>query len=80
MPVKKKMVDIATDSKKCTGCLMCALRCSLRYTGAFNPLKARIRINKTNGNNEISFAEECTKCGLCAQYCIYGALTAKEGD
>jgi ferredoxin len=79
MPVKKNVVDIATEPKKCAGCLMCALRCSLRYTGTFNPLKARIRINKTNGN-EISFTEECTKCGLCAQYCIYGALIAKEGD
>lgn len=79
MPVKKNVVEIAIEPKKCAGCLMCALRCSLRYTGAFNPLKARIRISKTNGN-KISFAEECTKCGLCAQYCIYGALTAKEGD
>jgi ferredoxin len=79
MSVKKKVVEIVIEPKKCAGCLMCALRCSLRYTGAFNPLKARIKINKTNGN-EIHFTEECTKCGLCAQYCIYGALTAKEGD
>nr|MDO8081897.1 4Fe-4S dicluster domain-containing protein [Candidatus Freyarchaeota archaeon] len=79
MSDNKSVVKISVESKKCAGCLMCALRCSLRYTGAFNPLEARIRINKTNGN-EISFTEECTKCGLCAEYCIYGALIAKEGD
>jgi ferredoxin len=79
MSGKESVVEIVTEPDKCTGCLMCALRCSLRYTGSFNPLKARIRIKTINGN-QISFTEECTKCGLCADYCIYGALVAKESD
>ncbi len=79
MPDKKPVIEIAVEPEKCAGCLMCAYRCSLRYTGAFNPFKARIKINTTEGN-KIEFTEECTKCGLCAEYCLYGALVAKESD
>lgn len=79
MSDKKSVVEIAIDPGKCTGCLMCALRCSLRYTGCFNPLEARIRVNTLNVN-KIIFTEECTKYGFCAEYCIYGALVLKESD
>ncbi|MGQ9721419.1 MAG: 4Fe-4S binding protein [Candidatus Jordarchaeum sp.] len=78
MSDNKSVVEIVVNPEKCMGCLMCALRCSLRYSGVFNPLKARIRIKGLNGN-EIRFTEECNNCGLCADYCIYGALVVKEG-
>ena len=55
----------------CSGCLSCQLICSLRYDGAFNPLKARVIIK----SDEISFTDDCIEtCHLCANYCAYGAL------
>jgi len=75
--ITKKGPPIKVDASKCTGCLICELRCSLRFEKAFNPSKARIRIRRlVGGDNEyaISFTEECDNCGICARYCPYGAL------
>lgn len=65
--------NIKTDPSKCAECLSCQLRCSLAYTGAFNPEKARIVIDPPT----IEFTVECAPgCTLCARYCAYGAITA----
>ena len=58
----------------CTGCLRCALACSDLHTRSFNPSKARIRVVIHGARCDISFAEECTGCGVCADSCLYGAL------
>jgi ferredoxin len=73
----RKGPPIKVDASKCTGCLICELRCSLRFEKAFNPSKAQIRIRRLVGADneyEISFTEECDNCGICARYCPYGAL------
>jgi len=63
--------NIKVDPSVCSGCLSCQLICSLQYTGAFNPLKARVVIK----SGEISFTDNCIEaCHLCANYCTYGAL------
>lgn len=65
--------NIRIEVNKCAGCLCCQLRCSLAYTGAFNPEKAKIIIDLPR---EIIFRDDCVKgCTLCARYCDYGALT-----
>ena len=84
MVTARKGPPISVDATKCAGCLICELRCSLRFEKAFNPSKARIRIRKlVNEENEysVSFTEECDNCGICARYCFYGTLTQlpKEG-
>lgn len=74
---KRRGPPIKVDESKCTGCLICELRCSLRFEKAFNPSKAQIRIRRLVGADneyEISFTEECDNCGICARYCPYGAL------
>jgi Fe-S-cluster-containing hydrogenase component 2 len=38
----KKILMI--DVKKCTGCRICELVCSLSHDGECNPLKSRIRV------------------------------------
>jgi ferredoxin len=66
------------DAKKCTGCLICELRCSLRFERAFNPAQAQIKIRRlieSRREYEISFANGCDRCGICARYCSYGALS-----
>lgn len=73
----KKFV-IRVDPAKCTGCLICELRCSLRFEKAFSPAKAAIMIRRlvsAENEYEISFTEKCDNCGICARYCSYGALT-----
>ena len=70
--------QIAVVPEKCTGCRNCQLICSVEYTGSFNSLEAYINVEDVNGHR-ISFTEDCTSCGLCVDYCVYGALTWAEG-
>jgi len=66
--------EIEVFPELCTGCLRCQLSCSDLYTGAFAPSQARIRIMSGGLNCEVHFTEECNKCGVCAENCLYGAL------
>lgn len=78
MPTTKKGPPISSDNSKCTGCLICELRCSARFEDNFNPAKAMIKIRRNvRACNEynISFDEKCDNCGICARFCSYGALT-----
>jgi len=64
--------NIEVDPKKCTQCHCCQLRCSLAFTGDFNPEKARIIIDPPDS---IVFTDEClVGCSLCVRYCSYGAI------
>ncbi len=67
--MEKKNVEI--NSKLCSGCSCCQLICSLTYTKAFNPEKARIIPDM---GVSISFTDDCIEgCSLCAKYCSTGA-------
>lgn len=80
--------DLMVESKKvrvhpenCVGCLTCQLACSFTYTDRFNPLEARIIVEWSPEGSKIVFTDECTDCGICAEYCFYGALEKiEEGD
>lgn len=74
MEVKEGKYTMRGDPEKCTGCLVCALECSFLYEGRFSPSDSRIIINKAY-ENSIIFAPECTRCGVCADACPFGALT-----
>jgi len=73
---------IVAYPENCTGCLLCAMRCSLAYLGMINPLKARLIIRRRiSGSPGIIFTDECNDCGLCAKTCTYGALAVeRKGD
>jgi NAD-dependent dihydropyrimidine dehydrogenase PreA subunit len=63
---------IKVNPQECKECLVCQLRCSLAYTGKFNPEEAHIKINWPS---EITFTDDCIEsCILCARYCLFGAL------
>ena len=69
MAIEKKNLKVSPE--KCTTCYSCQLRCSLAYTGAFNPEKARLTIEP----GKITFTDECVPgCSLCARYCVYAAI------
>ncbi len=74
-PVKAKW-------ERCNGCQICQLICSFVHEKVFNPTKAAIRIERLGGKTEfgISFTPECDHCGICADYCLYGALIRVSRD
>ncbi len=76
----KYVIHVAAEN--CSGCLRCELGCSFAYARAFNPSTARIQVALSGADCEIRFAEECIKCGICVDQCLYSALskTKKEED
>ena len=66
-----------TDPAKCAGCLLCQMRCSYRFIGAFGLTAARIHIDweEASCRHAIRFDDDCDSCGACTRYCVYGALT-----
>ena len=78
---RKKGQPISVDASKCAGCLICELRCSLRFEKAFNPARAAIIVRRkvqSVNEYEISFSDRCDNCGICARYCSYGALSQEQ--
>jgi formate hydrogenlyase subunit 6/NADH:ubiquinone oxidoreductase subunit I len=73
--------EISVAPEECVGCLRCELACSDAYSKAFNLTAARIRVSISDVRCAIDFTEECVVCGICADYCLYGALSKikKEG-
>jgi ferredoxin len=81
MTLRKKGPAIQPFPDLCAGCLICELRCSLRFEKAFNPSKARIKIRRQVGADreyEIVFDDYCDCCGICARHCPYGALVQEK--
>ncbi len=81
---EKSSAVIAAEPSKCAGCIICELRCSLRFENAFNPARSAIIITRLASGDyeyEISFTEKCDGCGICARYCPYDALSmvSREG-
>jgi len=75
--------QIIADPAECRRCLICQMVCSLRFYNTFNPAKSRIKIGTilrqgTRYTTEVSFTDDCNKCGLCVRYCPYGALARKK--
>ena len=65
--------------EKCVGCRICQLTCSFIYTKKYSHAHSRIKIKEIYGlYPKIEFTENCTNCGQCAKYCLYGAIEFKE--
>ncbi len=76
-----KKYDIIIDTRKCTGCLRCALACSYSHTRTFRPSAAHVHVALRGADASIEFDDDCSDCGLCADQCFYGALEKrKSGD
>ena len=76
----KTLKIILINENNCSGCRTCQLWCSYIHTGRFSPIDAYILISDEYGlSPKISFLDKCNNCGQCVKYCLYDALTFKEG-
>ena len=53
---------ISVNRKKCTGCHLCELVCSLFHLGVINPEKAAIRIQKDDLSTSMNTPLVCRQC------------------
>ena len=80
MAKRKLGRPIKVFPEKCTGCLICELRCALRFEKSFLLSASAIQVHRTgNWKYNITFTERCDNCGICSSYCMYGALVPEEG-
>lgn len=71
---------IVVDADKCTNCRMCELACSFRKTGAFQPIRSRIRVH-VFGEDFKHIPVTCFQCAdaPCVKACPAGALLQGQG-
>ncbi|MFQ5829069.1 MAG: 4Fe-4S binding protein [Candidatus Methylomirabilia bacterium] len=76
--VRRRMgPPILIHPEQCTGCLICELRCSLRFVKAFNSSRSAIQVRRLVGGDHefaVAFTDLCDNCGICARFCPYEAL------
>ncbi len=77
----KSSIEIKINEERCTGCIICKLWCSFTHFKIFDPSRANLEIEDRYGlKPKIIFSDNYTKCGQCAQHCLYGALSIVEGS
>jgi len=75
--MEHQRVTISVRAGSCTLCRSCQLICSMTHKGVFDPSFANLSVEDSGDAGEaprIVFLDSCTGCGLCADYCVYGAL------
>ena len=81
--MKSKKWQMKANPSECRICNICQMVCSLKQDKTFNPNKSYIGISsniKPSGELDVGiyFSDECDSCGLCAKYCVYGALSREK--
>jgi len=80
-------VSIKHNMKKCYACKTCELACSYHHTGAFQPAKSSISVERDHIEGEWTWIlnNTCDMCEnetepLCVKFCFYDAITIEGGD
>jgi len=71
---------LAYKPEKCSGCLQCQLTCSFMFSRVFQLSAAHIQIHIKGAVYRAMFTDQCTQCGLCADNCLFGALTKSKSE
>jgi len=77
-----KEARVVAHGERCHGCQICQLICSFVHEKVFNPAKASIHVERLAGETEfgVTLTPQCDNCGVCIQYCLYGALSREVLD
>lgn len=69
------MKVVIVDPRKCTGCRLCEVACSLRATGECNPTRARIHV--IGFDEAFCLPVTCFHCEIpyCSKVCPTGAIS-----
>jgi Fe-S-cluster-containing hydrogenase component 2 len=67
---------LLVDNKKCTGCRLCEMVCSVKHTGSNNPGKSRIHVIKWPMQG-LELPMMCVQCvdAPCVEVCTENALS-----
>ncbi len=68
------MKILTVNPVKCNGCRLCEFGCSLKFTGKFNPAKARIHV--VTRDETFHLPVTCSQCNraYCMEVCPSGAI------
>ncbi len=72
-------MKLISDYKKCSGCGVCKLACSIENFQQVTPANALLRIHghfPAPGHYQIQF---CDQCGICAEICPVDAIELEDG-
>ena len=66
---------ISIDQGKCTGCRVCEMVCSIKHAGVVNPLRSRIKIDKSEWEG-VYVPVTCRQCKspVCQSVCPVDAI------
>lgn len=76
------VAGLVSYPENCTGCRFCELICSLYHEGVVNPLKARLRVVKSDLRTDVPIVcTQCVACGedCCVEICPQEAIREIEG-
>ncbi len=66
--------ELTYIQERCSGCLRCQLACSWTYVKSFQPSAACLQVDTQGTQYRLVFTQDCVKCGICADSCLFGAL------
>lgn len=72
-------MNLKIDSKKCSGCGVCRLACSIENFGRVAPSNALLRIEGLFPDPGIYQIHMCDQCGDCADSCPVEAIELVDG-
>lgn len=62
------------SKKRCAGCQLCAIICSIQHLKEINPKKATLNVKEKFFSEDLYELQVCVQCGICAKKCPEGCI------
>lgn len=72
-------MKLKVDEKRCSGCNVCRVVCTLENFGVVQPVKALLQIKGRFPEPGVYNIAYCNQCGICAEECPEGAIKESGG-